>query len=131
MTEYYYTDMNGRKCRINEQRVGLLLSEMWQDIRQDNITLIRYPDGIAEDDLENNRSSFDYAVYTHGKDSDNIDIVIRYYVTVSDDGRYSTDPIPLSYSTYVNDLLTYGDTLTIEDSGTGESLNTFAINRGA
>lgn len=131
MTEYYFKTIDGKKCRINEQRVGLLLNELWQDIRQDNISLIRYPDGISEDDLDNNRSSFDYAVYTHGKDSDGLDIVIRYYVSIADDGRFSTDPIELSYNVFINDLLTYGDTLTIEDSETGESLNTFAINRGA
>lgn len=131
MTEYYFKTINGDMCRINEKRIGLLLSEIWQDIRQDNISLIRYPDGLSEDDLDNNRASFDYAVYTHGKDSKGIDIVIRYYVNVSNDGRFATDPIELSYSTFVNDLIAYGDTLTIEDSKTGETLNTFAINRGA
>lgn len=132
MTKYYYDDMNGKTLEINEKRIGLLLSEMWQDIRQDNITLIRFPDGSSYDDLENqNRTGFDYAVYTHGKDSANLDIVIRYYVSVSEDGRYSTTPIELSYSTFINDLLTYGDSLMIEDSITGEVLKTFAIRMGA
>ena len=131
MTKYYYDDMDGKTLEINEKRVGLLLNEMWQDIRLDNISLIRFNDGLSEDDLDNNRSSFDYAVYTHGKDSANIDIVIRYYVSVSDDGRYSTTPIELSYSTFINDLLTYGDSLLIEDSGTGEVLKAFAIRMGA
>ena len=130
MTKYFYNEMNGETLEINEKRIGLLLSEMWQDIRNDRITLIRFPDGLSEDDLENNRQGFDYAVYTHGKDSSNLDIVIRYYVNVSDDGRYSTTPIELSYSTFLNDLLTYGDTLMIEDSITGEVLKTFAIWRG-
>ena len=128
---YYYDDMDGKTLEVNEKRIGLLLSEMWNDIRQDNITLIRFPDGIAEDDLDNDSRSFDYVVYTHGKDSKGIDIVIRYYVSVSDEGCYSTTPIELSYSTYVNDLLAYGDTLSIEDSGTGEVLKSFAIRRGA
>lgn len=131
MTKYYYNDLDGKTLEINEKRIGLLLAEMWQDIRNDSITLIRFPDGISEDDLENNRFSFDYAVYTHGKDSKGIDIVIRYYVSVSEDGRYSTDPIELSYSTYINDLLAYGDSLSIEDGRTGEVLKTFAIRRGA
>ena len=131
MTKYYYDDMNGKTLEINEKRIGLLLSEMWQDIRLDNITLIRFNDGISEDDLENNRTGFDYVVYTHGKDSANLDIVIRYYVNVSDDGRFATTPIPLSYSTFINDLLTYGDSLLIEDSITGEVLKTFSIRRGA
>ena len=128
---YYIDELNGESYEVNERRIGLLCNEMVQDIRQDNISLIRFPDGISDDDLDNNRTGFDYAVYTHGKDSAGIDIVIRYYVQVSDDGRYSTDPIELSYSTFLNDLLTYGDTLLIEDSETGEALKTFAISRGA
>lgn len=131
MTKYYYDDMDGETLEINEKRIGLLLSEMWQDIRQDNISLIRFPNGISEDDLDNNRQGFDYAVYMHGKDSANLDIVIRYYVNITDEGRYSTTPIELSYSTFINDLLTYGDSLIIEDSETGEALKTFAIIRGA
>ena len=131
MTKYYYDDMNGKTLEINEKRIGLLLSEMWQDIRLDNISLIRFNDGLSEDSLDNNRTGFDYVVYTHGKDSANLDIVIRYYVNVSDDGRFATTPIPLSYSTFINDLLTYGDSLLIEDSITGEVLKTFSIRRGA
>ena len=131
MTKFFYNDMDGKTMEVNEKRVGLLLNELWQDLRNDNITLIRFNDGLSDDDLENNRQGFDYVVYTHGKDSKGIDIVIRYYVSVSDDGRYSTTPIELSYSTFINDLLTYGDTLTIEDSGTGEALKTFSIWRGA
>ena len=131
MTEYYINEMNGESFKVNEKRIGLLLNEMWQDIRQDNISLIRFPDGIAEDDLENDNRSFDYVVYTHGKDSANLDIVIRYYVNVSDDGRYATNPIEPSYSTFINDLLTYGDTLIVEDAKTGEALKTFSIRRGA
>ena len=131
MTKYYIDEMNGKTFEVNEKRIGLLLSEMWQDIRNDNITLIRFNDGLSDDDLENNRTGFDYAVYTHGKDSSNLDIVIRYYVSIADEGRYSTDPIELSYSTYVNDLLTYGDSLIVEDAKTGEALKTFAIRRGA
>ena len=128
---YYIDEMNGESYKVNEKRVGLLLNEMWQDIRLDNITLIRFNDGLSDDDLENNRQGFDYVVYTHGKDSSNLDIVIRYYVNVSEEGRYSTDPIELSYSTFINDLLTFGDTLMIEDSKTGEALKTFSIRRGA
>lgn len=131
MTKYYIDEMNDIKYEVNEQRVGLLLNELWQDIRQDNISLIRFPDGLSEDDLDNNRASFDYAVYTHGKDASGTDIVIRYYVSVADEGRYSTTPIELSYSTFINDVLTYGDTLVVEDSETGEALKTFAIIRGA
>lgn len=128
---FYYDDFNGESYAVNEKRIGLLLNEMWQDIRSDNITVVRFPDGLSDDDLENNRQGFDYVVYTHGKDSSNLDIVIRYYVSVSDEGRYSTDPIELSYSTFINDLLAYGDTLMIEDSKTGEALKTFAIRQGA
>ena len=131
MTKYYYEELNGKTFEVNEKRIGLLLSEMWQDIRQDNISLIRFPDGLSDDDLDNNRTGFDYAVYTHGKDKDNIDIVIRYYVNVSDDGRYATNPIELSYSTFINDVLTWGDTLIVEDAKTGEALKTFSIQRGA
>lgn len=128
---YYIDELNGKTYEVHEKRIGLLMGELWQDIRQDNISLIRFPDGLSEDDLDNNRASFDYAVYTHGKDSSGLDIVIRYYVSIADDGRYSTDPIELSYSTFLNDLLTYGDSLIIEDSETGEALKTFAIIRGA
>ena len=128
---FYYDEMNGETLKVNEKRIGLLCNEMWQDIRSDNITVIRFNDGISEDDLENNRQGFDYAVYTHGKDNANLDVVIRYYVSIAEDGRYSTDPIELSYSTFINDLLTYGDSLIIEDSKTGEALKTFAIRRGA
>ena len=129
MTEYYINEMDGDMYRVNEKRIGLLLNEMWQDIRQDNITLIRFPDGLSEDDLENDSRFFDYVVYTHGKDSKGIDIVIRYYVNVNEDGRYSTTPIELSYSTFINDLLTYGDSLNIEDAKTAEVLKTFAITK--
>lgn len=131
MTKYYYDDMDGETLEVNEKRIGLLMNELWQDIRQDNITVIRFPDGMSEDDLENNRTGFDYVVYTHGKDASNLDIVIRYYVSVSEDGRFATTPIELSYSTFLNDLLTYGDSLMVEDSITGEALKTFAIRRGA
>ena len=128
---YYIDEMNGKTYEVNEKRIGLLMGELWQDIRQDNISLIRFPDGLSDDDLENNRQGFDYVVYTHGKDASDIDIVIRYYVNVAEEGRYSTTPIELSYSTFLNDLLTYGDSLIIEDSKTGEALKTFAIIRGA
>ena len=128
---FYIDELNGETYEVHEKRISLLLNEMWQDIRSDNITVVRFPDGLSDDDLENNRTSFDYAVYTHGKDSKGIDIVIRYYVSIADEGRYSTDPIELSYSTFINDLLTYGDSLIIEDSKTGEALKTFAIRRGA
>lgn len=128
---FYIDEMNGKTLEVNEKRIGLLLNEMWQDIRNDNITLIRFPDGVSDDDLDNNRQGFDYVVYTHGKDASGLDIVIRYYVNVADEGRYSTTPIELSYSTFINDLLTYGDSLIIEDSITGEALKTFAIRRGA
>ena len=128
---FYIDEMDGESYKVNEKRIGLLLNEMWQDIRLDNITLVRFNDGLSDDDLENNRTGFDYVVYTHGKDSSNLDIVIRYYVSIADEGRYSTDPIELSYSTFINDLLAYSDTLMIEDSKTGEALKTFAIRRGA
>ena len=128
---FYIDEIDGTSYKVNEKRIGLLMNELWQDIRQDNITLVRFNDGLSDDDLENNRTDFDYVVYTHGKDSSNLDIVIRYYVSIAEDGRYSTDPIELSYSTFVNDLLTFGDTLIIEDSTTGEALKTFAIRRGA
>lgn len=127
----YIDEMNGKTYEVHEKRVGLLMNEMWQDIRNDNITVVRFPDGMSDDDLENNRQGFDYVVYTHGKDSTNTDIVIRYYVNIADDGRYSTTPIELSYSTFLNDLITYGDSLIIEDSKTGEALKTFAIRMGA
>ena len=128
---FYIDELNGETYEVNERRVSLLLNEMWQDIRNDNITLIRFNDGISDDDLENNRTDFDYVVYTHGKDTSNIDIVIRYYVSIADEGRYSTDPIELSYSTFINDLLTFGDTLNVEDSRTGEVIKSFAIRQGA
>ena len=128
---YYIDEMNGETYEVHEKRIGLLMNELWNDIRLDNITVVRFPDGLSDDDLENNRTGFDYAVYTHGKDSSNLDIVIRYYVSIADEGRYSTDPIELSYSTFINDLLAYGDTLIIEDSKTGEALKTFSIRRGA
>lgn len=128
---FYINETDGDMYRVNEKRIGLLLSEMWQDIRQDNITLIRFPDGLSDDDLENNRTGFDYAVYTHGKDSSDMDIVIRYYVSIAEDGRFSTTPIELSYRTFINDLLTYGDTLNIEDAKTGWVMKSFAIRRGA
>ena len=128
---YYIDEMNGKTYEVHEKRIGLLLNEMWQAIRADNKTVVRFPDGVADDDLDNNRTSFDYVVYKHGKDSSNLDIVIRYYVEVSDEGRYSTTPIELSYSTFLNDLLTYGDSLIVEDSETGEALKTLAFIRGA
>ena len=128
---FYIDELDGESYEVNEKRVSLLLNELWQDIRSDNITVVRFNDGLSEDDLENDRTGFDYVVYTHGKDSNNLDIVIRYYVSIADDGRYSTDPIELAYSTFINDLLTFGDTLMIEDSKTGEALKTFAIRRGA
>ena len=129
---YYIDELDGETYEVHEKRIGLLLNELWNDIRLDNITVVRFPDGVSDDDLDNqNRTGFDYAVYTHGKDNANNDIVIRYYVNIADDGRYSTTPIELSYSTFLNDLLTYGDSLMIEDSKTGEALKTFAIRRGA
>ena len=128
---FYIEEIGRDSYEVNEKRISLLLNEIWQDIRLDNITLIRFNDGLSDDDLENNRQGFDYAVYTHGKDSSNLDIVIRYYVSIADEGRYSTDPIELSYSTFINDLITFGDTLIIEDSKTGEALKTFEIRRGA
>ena len=128
---YYIDEMNGETYAVHEKRVGLLLNELWNDIRLDNITLVRFNDGLSDDDLENNRQGFDYVVYTHGKDSSNLDIVIRYYVSIADEGRYSTDPIELSYSTFINDLIAFGDTLNVEDAKTGEVIKSFAIRRGA
>ena len=131
MTKYYINETDGDMYRMNEKRIGLLLYEMWQDVRNDNIALIRFPDGLSDDYLENNRQGFDYAVYTHGKDSKGIAIVIRYYVSICEDGCFATDPIPLSYSIFINDLLAYEDTLNIEDAKTGEVLKSFVIRRGA
>lgn len=128
---FYIHETDGDMYKVNEKRIGLLLNELWNDIRNDNITVVRFPDGIAEDDLENDLMGFDFAVYTHGKDSSDIDIVIRYYVSILEDGRFSTDPIELSYSTFLNDLLVYGDTLNIEDAKTGWVMKSFAIRRGA
>ena len=128
---FYIDEMDGESYKVHEKRIGLLLNELWQDIRSDNITLIRFNDGLSDDDLENNRTGFDYVVYTHGKDNANLDIVIRYYVSIADEGRYSTDPIELSYSTFINDLLTFGDSMNVEDSKTGEVIKSFAIRRGA
>lgn len=131
MTKYYYETMNGKRCSLNEKQVAILTNSLWTAIKSNRIMLTRFPDGVSYDDLGNNRSSFDYAVYMHGvNDSDN-DIVIRYYVSIAEDGRYATTPIPLSYSTFLNDLLTYGDSLIIEDGRTGEALKTFSIIRGA
>ena len=128
---FYIDELDGETYKVHEKRVSLLLNEMWQDIRLDNITLVRFNDGLSDDDLDNqNRTGFDYVVYTHGKDNANLDVVIRYYVNVSDEGRYSTDPIELSYSTFINDLLTYGDSLNVEDAKTGEVIKSFAIRRG-
>ena len=128
---FYIDELDGESYKVHEKRIGLLINELWQDIRSDNITLIRFNDGLSDDDLENNRTGFDYVVYTHGKDNANLDIVIRYYVSIADEGRYSTDPIELSYSTFINDLLTFGDSLNVEDSKTGEVIKSFAIRRGA
>ena len=131
MTKYYINETDGDMYRMNEKRIGLLLYEMWQDVRNDNITLIRFPDGLSDDDLENNRQGFDYAVYMHGKDSKGFAIVIRYYVSICEDGCFSTTPIELSYSIFITDLLAYEDTLNIEDAKTGEVLKSFTIRRGA
>lgn len=128
---FYIDEMDGDSYRVHEKRIGLLISELWNDIRLDNITLVRFNDGLSDDDLENNRTDFDYVVYTHGKDASNLDIVIRYYVSIADEGRYSTDPIELSYSTFINDLLAYGDSLNVEDAKTGEVIKSFVIRRGA
>lgn len=129
MTKYFYETQNGKICGLNEKQTAILTKSLWRAIEANRITLIRFPDGVSYDDLGNNRTGFDYAVYMHGKD-DSKDIVIRYYVNVSEDGRYSTDPIPLSYNTFLNDVLTWGDTLSLEDSETGEVLKAFAIRRG-
>lgn len=131
MTKYHYETENGKMCSLTEKQIAILTNSLWSAIKSNRIMLTRFPDGVSYDDLGNSRTGFDYAVYMHGvNDSDN-DIVIRYYVNITDDGRYATTPIPLSYSTFLNDLLTYGDTLIIEDGRTGEALKTFAIQRGA
>ena len=132
MTRYDYETANGKICGLNEKQSAILTNSLWSAIKSNRVMLTRFPDGVSYDYLGyNNRSSFDYAVYMHGvKDSDK-DIVIRYYVSIADEGRYSTTPIELSYSTFLNDLLAFGDTLMIEDGRTGEALKTFAIRRGA
>ena len=130
MTKYYYETVNGKICGLSEKQVAVLTNSLWMAIKSNRIMLIRFPDGVSYDDLGNNRSSYDYAVYMHGVNDSDKDIVIRYYVSIAEDGRYSTTPIPLSYSTFLNDLLTFGDTLNIEDGRTGEALKTFAIRRG-
>ena len=131
MTKYYYETVNGKRCTLNEKQVAILTNSLWSAIKENLVMLTRFPDGVSYDDLGNNRSSFDYAVYMHGVNDSDKDIVIRYYVSIAEDGRFATDPIPLSYSTFLNDLLTWGDTLMIEDGRTGEALKTFAIRRGA
>ena len=131
MTEYYYQTIDGKRCFLNTKQVSILTNSLWQAIKENRIMLTRFPDGTSDDDLDNNRSSYDYAVYMHGINDSDKDIVIRYYVRVSDDGRFATTPIPLSYSTFLNDLLVWGDTLIIEDGRTGEALKTFSIQRGA
>ena len=132
MTKYYYETMDGKRCSLNEKQVSILTNSLWDAIKANRIMLTRFPDGVSYDDLGNNsRSSFDYAVYMHGVNDSDRDIVIRYYVSVSEDGRFATTPIELSYSTFINDLLTWGDTLMIEDSITGEALKTFSTKRGA
>ena len=131
MTKYYYETEDGKICCLNEKQIAILTNSLWSAIKSNRIMLIRFPDGVSYDDLGNNRASFDYAVYMHGVNDSDKDIVIRYYATLTEDGCYSTTPIPLSYSTFINDLLTYGDSLNIEDGRTGEVLKTFSIRRGA
>ena len=131
MTKYYYEIDGDKICGLNEKQIATLTNSLWRAIESNRIRLIRFPDGVYYDDLENNRQGFDYAVYTHGKDSKGIAIVIRYYVSICEDGCFATDPIPLSYSIFINDLLAYEDTLNIEDAKTGEVLKSFAIRRGA
>lgn len=131
MTKYYYETMDGKICSLNEKQVAILTNGLWSAIKSNRIMLSRFPDGVSDYDLVNGRSSYDYAVYMHGVNDSDKDIVIRYYANITDEGRYSTTPIPLSYSTFLNDLLTYGDSLNIEDSETGEVLKSFAIIRGA
>ena len=128
---YYYETMNGKRCSLNEKQIAILTNSLWNAIKSNRIMLTRFPDGVSYDDSGNNRSSYDYAVYMHGVNDSDRDIVIRYYVSIEEDGRFATTPIPLSYSTFINDLLTWGDTLNIEDGRTGEVLKTFAIRMGA
>ena len=131
MTKYYYETEDGKICGLNEKQIAILTNSLWSAIKSNRIMLIRFPDGVSYDDLGNNRSSYDYAVYMHGVNDSDKDIVIRYYANITEDGRFATTPIPLSYSTFINDLLTWGDTLNIEDGRTGEVLKTFSIRRGA
>lgn len=131
MTKYYYETVDGKRCTLNEKQVAVLTNSLWAAIQSNQIMLTRFPDGISDDDLDNNRSSYDYAVYMHGVNDSDKDIVIRYYATLTNDGCFSTTPIHLSYSTFLNDLLIWGDTLNIEDGLTGEVLKTFTIIRGA
>ena len=132
MTKYYYETMDGKRCTLNEKQIAILTNSLWDAIKANRIMLIRFPDGVSYDDLgNNNRASYDYAVYMHGINDSDKDIVIRYYATIAEDGRYSTTPISLSYSTFINDLLIWGDSLNIEDGRTGEVLKAFSIQRGA
>ena len=131
MTKYYYETIDGKICGLNEKQIAVLTNSLWDAIKSNRIMLSRFPDGISDYDLINGRSSYDYAVYMHGVNDSDKDIVIRYYATLTEDGCFSTTPIELSYSTFINDLLTYGDTLNIEDAKTNEVLKSFSIRMGA
>lgn len=132
MTKYYYRTEDGKICRLHERRVSLLLNEIWTAILCNHVSLVRYPDG---DDTRD----FAYCAYVFGRDSQGYPLVRRYWVDGIDEFEaekalptFSTSKaIEVSYSAFMHDLLTYGDTLAIEDSKTGEILKTFSIQRGA
>ena len=131
MTKYYYEIDGDKICGLSEKQIATLTNSLWRAIESNRIRLIRFPEGVYYDDLENNCQGFDYAVYMHGVNDSDRDIVIRYYANLTEDGCFATDPIPLSYSIFINDLLAYEDTLNIEDAKTGEVLKSFVIRRGA
>ena len=133
MTEYYYQTIDGKRCFLNTKQVAILTNSLWQAIKTKRIMLTSFPDGLSDDDLDNrNRAHYDYCVYEQGKDDNGQDSVNRYYVDIEDNGGfYRTTPIAISYSTFINALLVWNDTLVIENPLTGEALKTFSIQRGA
>lgn len=133
MTEYYYRMNNGKQCLLHERRVAILTNSLWQAIRNNRIVLIRQPENLSESDAESYRfKGYDAAIYQHCTDNKGLDSVVRGYASVDNFGYLEqTTPLELSYLTFLNDLLTYGDTLIIEHAISGRTLKTFSILRGA
>ncbi len=130
--KYTYATKDGKRCRLNEKQVGLLVSRLYQAVLSGKVEITTFPDYPLVD-------SPMMTVLTRGRDNDGQPCIVRYYGYCGDDGGFvRTTPIicpqSLFYYQVVDDDTTNAfssfDVL-VARAKDGATLKSFHLSRGA